>query len=188
MYNNQMEEEYTFPKKGFFLFLVYLIITLFIIPYENRVTDGKVLALFTIGVVYVLAFYIFYLENKRIKHTYTWDKINAKVLSKKIIMRICIFYRRPMLYQVQIKYKYNFDKHEIISNTFALEKCSYFYELNDAKKLINKLVHDNNISIYINPKNQEESIIMQGSSFSYQDKYLALIISMISMILFAIYF
>lgn len=89
----------------------------------------------------------------------TWNKTNATIVSKKVELHKKNSTRNSP-YGVFVDYKYNYDGKEYINNKVYLVeliKGQTNHTHANATKVINKM--ENEISIYFNPKDRQESVI-----------------------------
>jgi hypothetical protein len=158
-----------------------------------------------IGIFFVFVFilFIFYTirrQDKKFVSTYSWVKADAVVKSKKIVKYGCMSMYRKLnttnsSYKIEITYQYQFDGEIFTSNQYAMAyrgdtDCNFLYTLNEANKIMHAITKDKIITIYINPLNPKESIVMQGKSNRYGISYSILVTYLIFLIYFVykIYF
>ena len=89
-----------------------------------------------------------------------WDKVEAKVESKKVELREKYSTRQSVAYAPRVKYLYTINGREYMGNKVSLEELvngERGYRKNQAEKLLSKI--PDKIMVYVNPKNHEESVI-----------------------------
>lgn len=160
-----------FTRDIVFLYLLipgFLVTFLPIIDYALS-AKGLVYALGSIA-SFIFAFKKISNELQRLNEPYAWVKGKARVLNKEIadFTSIC---KPPLLrYRIKILYAYTYQETLYESDTFALgvfgvPGCNYFFsEVEEAKEYADKLIRDNEMTIYINPENPNKSVIKRGIS------------------------
>lgn len=170
------------PKNIWYLVMIFFI-------FLSLLFLNKLIATIFAFIWFVFTLYFTYQKKKKIRETFLWRKVKAKVLNKRIIKYICILRPKLYPYRLNIKYTYTINNKDYISSQFAIEnhgdpKCNYFYELDEAKTMINNLVKNNEIDILLNPLNPEESIVIAGVNSAFSPSYIFVLIEFIIVFLF----
>ena len=87
--------------------------------------------------------------------------------------RGCIGHFNTWFYP-KVKYVYMIDNEKIVSETMYLFTCTkYFNNMEDAEKIRKRIIKDNNtLTIYVNPKDKYESIVLRGKSKEFNLSYI----------------
>lgn len=140
-----------------------------------------------------------YIQEKNFSSVYSWEKIEATIVSKKVIKYMCFsMYRKwntaKNIYKIDIKYRYKYNGKIFTSNKYAMSyqgdgDCNCLYTLSEAKRRMQELTKDKTITIYVNPLNPDESVIIRDKSDNYGIPYFILFLYIASLfyLLFKIY-
>ncbi len=147
----------------------------------------------------VFVFMAIYIQEKKFSSVYSWEKIEATIVSKKVIKYMCFsMYRKwntaKNIYKIDIKYRYKYNGEIFTSNKYAMSyhgdgDCNFLYTLHEAKRRMQDLTKDKTITIYVNPLNPDESVIIRGKSDNYGIPYFILLLYIASLfyLLFKVY-
>ena len=159
-----------------------------------------IIGIFFVSVFILFIFYTIYKQDKRFASVYKWERIEAKVKSKKIVKYTCLtMYRKwntaKSSYKIDIKYQYEYNGVIVTSNQYAMPykgdaDCNFLYTLDEAEKTMDAITKDKKVTVYVNLSNPEESIIMQGKSKQYGISYPILFMYMVGLfyLLFKVYY
>lgn len=123
--------------------------------------------------LYILfLFSIYYKRNKKIKENYSWQPYQAKVLSTKIQKHSC---SQRWGYYPKIKYHYVIDGKRYVSDNFFPIKCEGFYPKEKAEQLLKKLVKNFEVTVYVNPDNHSDSVVIRGKDGEFESNLMYLV-------------
>jgi hypothetical protein len=138
----------------------------------------------------LFVFIVIYKQEKRFVSTYYWKPVEAKIKSKKVVRYICMsIYRKwntsKTSYKIVIKYQYEYNGKIYTSTKYAMSykydgDCNFLYTLEEARKIMCDITQNGKITVYVNPSDPHESIIVQGKSDKYGAPWSILIIYVIS--------
>jgi len=147
------------------------IITFFIsisITYYLQLSIGYLI----FNVYVLLLYYIYKKRNEKLKDKYSWKPHKAKVWSTKIQKHSC---SKRWGYYPKIKYFYYINKKRYVSDNFFPIKCEGFYTKEKAKTLLKRLVKNSELTVYINPNNPTESVIIRGEDGEFESNLMYLV-------------
>lgn len=124
--------------------------------------------------LYILfLFGIYHKRNRKIREKYFWKSYKAKVLSTKIQKHAC---SQRWGYYPKIKYTYIFNEKRYVSDNFFPIKCEGFYPKEKAEKLLEKLVKNFEVVVYVNPDEPSESVVIRGEDGEFESPLIYLVL------------
>jgi len=159
---------------------IILYMVLLSVSYSNFVLT-LVMTLLTAMVMPLLV----YIQIKRFKDTYQWQKHKATVIKKGVVRYHCNAttgylswsdMQNPQpYYGIDIKYRYTLNETEYISTQYTLEPyCNWHYSFEKAQKIATGIPHE--IDVYVNPQDPTQAVVKQGVSKQYHPSYLMAIL------------
>ena len=178
--------------RGFFGIYFLLALPFVIIPmtYKYKIVGILFSLLFIMYIIYAI-----YKENKRFVDVYRWIGRQARIKQIKIVKYACMSMFRKWntknnTYKIDIEYEYQVNDKAFTSSRYAFSykgdgDCNFLYTLDEATKIVQQMKKDKTITVYVNPKNPEESVVVKGKSDYYGIPYFILGIYVISLVYFS---
>jgi len=151
-------------------FNVAIGIGLFVITSISLILAGYSKDFLSIGYIFfhfyvLLLYFIYKRRNEKLKDKYSWKPHKAKVWSTKVQKHSC---SQRWGYYPKIKYHYVIDGKRYVSDNFFPIKCEGFYTKEKAEQLLEKLVKNFEVIVYVNPNNPSESVVIRGENGEFE--------------------